>query len=41
VIDAIRRVTLDELSDCLVLARDRGWLPAETKWRLLFEVGTV
>jgi GNAT superfamily N-acetyltransferase len=41
VIDRIRRVTLDELSDCLVLARDRGWLPEEKKWRLLFEVGTV
>jgi GNAT superfamily N-acetyltransferase len=41
VIDRIRRLTLDELSDCLALAEDREWLPEEHKWRLLFEVGAV
>jgi GNAT superfamily N-acetyltransferase len=41
VIDRIQRLTLDELPDCLALAQDRGWLPEEHKWRLLFDVGAV
>ncbi|MGI5288829.1 GNAT family N-acetyltransferase [Nonomuraea polychroma] len=34
-----RRLTLDDLDDCTHLAKDRGWLPEEHKWRLLLEVG--
>ncbi|WP_214412708.1 GNAT family N-acetyltransferase [Sphaerisporangium fuscum] len=37
----VRRLTLDDLRDCLLLAIDRQWLPEEAKWRLLFEVGEV
>jgi GNAT superfamily N-acetyltransferase len=34
-----RRLTLDDLDDCTRLAKDRGWLPEQHKWRLLLEVG--
>jgi ribosomal protein S18 acetylase RimI-like enzyme len=37
----VRRLGLDDLRDCLLLAIDRQWLPEEAKWRLLFEVGEV
>jgi GNAT superfamily N-acetyltransferase len=40
VIDSIRRLTLDDLPDCLALAQDREWSPEAHKWRLLLEVGT-
>ncbi|MBF8193610.1 GNAT family N-acetyltransferase [Nonomuraea sp. K274] len=36
---SIRRLTPDDLDDCARLAKDRGWLPEQEKWRLLFEVG--
>ena len=38
-IDSIRRLTLDDLPDCLALAQDRGWSPEAHKWRLLLDVG--
>jgi GNAT superfamily N-acetyltransferase len=34
-------LTSADLPGCLVLARDRGWLPEERKWRLLFDLSTV
>ncbi|GII66589.1 acetyltransferase [Sphaerisporangium krabiense] len=37
----VRRLGVDDLRDCLLLAIDRKWLPEEAKWRLLFEVGEV
>jgi GNAT superfamily N-acetyltransferase len=37
----IQPLTLADLPGCLALARDRGWLPEERKWRLLFDLGTV
>lgn len=37
----VQRLTLDDLSGCLALARDRDWPAEEHKWRLLFDVGTV
>ncbi len=37
----VQALSLDDLPGCLALARDRGWLPEERKWRLLFAVGTV
>jgi GNAT superfamily N-acetyltransferase len=37
----VRRLDIDDLRDCLLLAIDRQWLPEEAKWRLLFEVGEV
>jgi GNAT superfamily N-acetyltransferase len=30
-----------DLPGCLALARDRGWLPEERKWRLLFDLAVV
>lgn len=38
-IDQIRRLTLDDLPDCLALMIDRGWSPDEQRWRLLLDVG--
>lgn len=35
----IRRLTLDDLEDCVRLAKDREWGPEQHKWGLLFEVG--
>lgn len=40
-IGPIRRLDLEELPHCLALARSRGWLPEERRWRLLFDIGTV
>jgi GNAT superfamily N-acetyltransferase len=37
----IQPLTSADLPGCLALARDRGWLPEERKWRLLFDLGTV
>jgi GNAT superfamily N-acetyltransferase len=37
----IQALTVADLPGCLVLARDRGWLAEERKWRLLFDLGTV
>lgn len=37
----IRRLTLTDLPDCLLLAQDRQWLAEEHKWRLLFAAGDV
>lgn len=39
--DRVQPLTLDDLPDCLALARDREWVPEERKWRLLFEIGAV
>jgi GNAT superfamily N-acetyltransferase len=37
----IQQLTSADLPGCLALARDRGWLPEDRKWRLLFDLGTV
>lgn len=37
----IQPLTSAALPGCLALARDRGWLPEERNWRLLFDLGTV
>ena len=37
----IQPLTSADLPGCLALARDRGWLPEERKWRLLFDLSTV
>ena len=37
----IRALTAADLPGCLALARDRGWIPEERTWRLLFDLGTV
>jgi GNAT superfamily N-acetyltransferase len=37
----VQPLSLDDLPGCLALARDRGLLPEERLWRLLFAVGTV
>lgn len=30
-----------DLPQCLALARDRGWLAEDAKWRMLFEAATI
>jgi GNAT superfamily N-acetyltransferase len=40
-VDAIVRLSLDDLPDCLALAEDRAWIPEEHKWRMLFALGSV
>lgn len=37
----IRRLTLADLTACTELARDRGWQPQETSWRLMYAVSEV
>ena len=37
----IQPLTSADLPGCLALARDRGWLPEERKWRLLFDLAVV
>jgi hypothetical protein len=37
----IQPLTSADLPGCLALARDRGWLPEEGKWRLLFDLAVV
>jgi GNAT superfamily N-acetyltransferase len=37
----IQPLTSADLPGCLALARDRGWLPEECKWRLLFDLAVV
>ncbi|WP_394850015.1 GNAT family N-acetyltransferase [Pendulispora brunnea] len=37
----IRRLTLDDLQGCFLLATDRDWPVEEKKWHLLFEIGSV
>ena len=37
----IKPLTSADLPGCLALARDRGWLPEERKWRLLFDLAVV
>ncbi|MFI6814952.1 GNAT family N-acetyltransferase [Nonomuraea sp. NPDC050328] len=37
----MRRLTPDELDDCVRLAKSREWLPERRKWALLFEAGEV
>jgi GNAT superfamily N-acetyltransferase len=37
----IKPLTSADLPGCLALARDRGWLPEERKWRLLFDLAAV
>ncbi|GAA4596897.1 GNAT family N-acetyltransferase [Planotetraspora phitsanulokensis] len=37
----VRRLGLDDLPDCMLLAQDRDWSREEHKWRLLFDVGEV
>ncbi|BCJ47350.1 GNAT family N-acetyltransferase [Actinoplanes ianthinogenes] len=37
----VELLTVNDLSQCLALARDRGWPAEDRKWRLLFELGTV
>lgn len=37
----IQPLTSADLPGCLTLARDRGWLPEERKWRLLFDLAVV
>ncbi|GAA1302680.1 acetyltransferase [Planotetraspora silvatica] len=37
----IRRLGIDDLPDCMLLAQDREWLSEEHRWRLLFDVGEV
>lgn len=34
-LDEIEPLTVDDLSECLALAEDRGWTPRERIWRLL------
>jgi GNAT superfamily N-acetyltransferase len=37
----IKPLTSADLPGCLALARDRGWLPEERNWRLLFDLAVV
>lgn len=37
----IRRLTLPDLAACIELTVDRGWLPEEPKWRLMFAVSEI
>ena len=37
----IKPLTSADLPGCLALAVDRGWLPEERKWRLLFDLAAV
>jgi GNAT superfamily N-acetyltransferase len=37
----IKPLTSADLPGCLALGRDRGWLPEERKWRLLFDLAVV
>lgn len=37
----IQPLTSADLPGCLALAQDRGWLPEERKWRLLFDLAVV
>ncbi|MEO3892255.1 GNAT family N-acetyltransferase [Nonomuraea sp. B5E05] len=41
IVGDIRRLTIDDLSQCLKLAQDRDWPAEEHKWRLLLEIGDV
>jgi GNAT superfamily N-acetyltransferase len=41
VVDAIVRLSVDDIKDCLALAEDRAWVPEEHKWRMLFALGSV
>ncbi|GAA3681394.1 GNAT family N-acetyltransferase [Nonomuraea antimicrobica] len=35
----VRRLSTDDLDDCVRLAEDRDWPPERHKWRLLFDLG--
>lgn len=37
----IETLSEHELPECLALARDRGWLAEDAKWRMLFEAAAV
>jgi GNAT superfamily N-acetyltransferase len=37
----IRRLGVDALPDCLLLAEDRGWNREDRKWRFMFDAGDV
>jgi GNAT superfamily N-acetyltransferase len=37
----VQPLTASDLPGCLALARDRGWSPEESTWRLLFDIGAV
>jgi predicted N-acetyltransferase YhbS len=37
----VQRLGPADLAACLALASDRGWLPEQDRWQLLFEVGEV